>query len=182
MSKKLILTILMIGLVVLAAAACGDKEYEAEAIHEDVDKCDICNMQVVDDGFATQLITEEGKVYKFDDIGCMNEWMKKNSGEEVAIQFVRDHNTEEWIKMDNAYYAYDPSFKTPMAYGLVSFKEKEEAQKFINEQGKGVLLESSDLAAHTWERNMGNMKMDMEMKDNHEQNAHMETDTKGKNS
>ena len=36
-------------------------EYAAVPINEDVDICAICNMQVKDDAFATQLTTKDGK-------------------------------------------------------------------------------------------------------------------------
>ncbi|MEX2416746.1 MAG: nitrous oxide reductase accessory protein NosL [Paenibacillaceae bacterium] len=176
MNSKYVKTMILLSVVVIALIGCGDKKYEPVAVNEDVDKCDICNMQVNDNGFATQLITEEGKVYKFDDLGCMNEWKKENGTDEIEIEFVRDQETSEWINADRAYYAYDPSFKSPMAYGLISFKDKKSAEQYIVEQGTGVLMNWSDLSSHTWERNKGNMHMQMK---NHEEKAHEESEAMG---
>lgn len=178
MKTKSAVLMLALGVFALTAVACGAKEAEPAAINEDVDKCELCNMQVSDDGFATQLLTKEGKVYKFDDIGCMNAWKLENKDAEIVIEFVRDHETNEWISLDNAFFAYDPDFKTPMAYGLVSFKDEASARAFIEKEGKGKLLSAADLASHTWERNKGGGHGG-HMDHDHHENAHAETDMKG---
>ncbi|WP_281890710.1 nitrous oxide reductase accessory protein NosL [Paenibacillus sp. YYML68] len=147
--------ILAVIVMLVVMAGCGQKEYTAQAINEATDKCVICNMQVKDDAFAVQLTTKEGKTYKFDDIGCMNEWKKENGTDQIAAQFVRDYNTKEWIKFDEATYAFDVSFKSPMAYGIYSFKDKTEAQSFIDSQKKGMLMSAAELSGHTWERGKG---------------------------
>ncbi len=173
MNGKIKLTLLMLSIAALIITGCGSSKTEPVAVNEDIDKCAICNMQVHDDAFATQLITEEGKVYKFDDLGCMNDWKIKNTNEAIAIEFVRDSETSEWVKLDNAYFAYDPSFQSPMAYGIVSFKDKSSAEQYIAHEGTGTLLSAADLAGHSWER--GSMHMD----DHHHEHAHGEEHTKG---
>ncbi|PYY29653.1 nitrous oxide reductase accessory protein NosL [Paenibacillus illinoisensis] len=139
-------------------AGCGPK-YVALPINEDVDVCVICNMQVKDDAYATQLTTKDGQTYKFDDIGCMNEWKEKNGTEQIGMDFVRDYNDKEWIEFNKATYVYDASIRTPMAYGLVSFKDKESAENFIQEQGVGVIMTAADLTSHDWKQNTEGMDM-----------------------
>ena len=66
--------------VVFILAACGgDKEVTPVAINEETDICTVCNMQVVDNQFATQIILENGKSLVFDDIGCMHKWVDENA-------------------------------------------------------------------------------------------------------
>ncbi|MGN7454686.1 nitrous oxide reductase accessory protein NosL [Paenibacillus pasadenensis] len=140
-------------LTLLLLAACGSKDYGPVPIDESVDKCAICNMTVKDDAFATQLTTTEGKTFKFDDIGCMNDWKAKNAAAKIGGEYVRDYNDKEWIAYADAYYVYDKDLKTPMAYGVVSFKDKASAEAFAQEQGKGQLLTAAELASHSWEQN-----------------------------
>ncbi|WP_339278728.1 nitrous oxide reductase accessory protein NosL [Paenibacillus sp. FSL W8-1187] len=139
--------------LLLLLAACGSKDYGPVPIDESVDKCAICNMTVKDDAFATQLTTTEGKTFKFDDIGCMNDWKAKNAAAKIGGEYVRDYNDKEWIAYADAYYVYDKDLKTPMAYGVVSFKDKASAEAFAQEQGKGQLLTAAELASHSWEQN-----------------------------
>ncbi|MEK8132619.1 nitrous oxide reductase accessory protein NosL [Paenibacillus filicis] len=180
MSKPLKLMMTALFLMVILAA-CGAKEkYPALAINEAVDKCAICNMQVKDDAFATQLTTTDGKNYKFDDLGCMNEWKQKNSTASIGAQYVRDYNNKEWIAFDKATYVYDASFKSPMAYGIYSFKDQAEAKKFVDTQKKGKLMTAAELSSHTWDRSKGAMDMGSHAKDTHsEGGGSMKTDDKG---
>ncbi|MEX2462497.1 MAG: nitrous oxide reductase accessory protein NosL [Paenibacillaceae bacterium] len=175
--KKNVWLLLTVFVMVAMVSGCGKSKYQALPINEATDKCATCNMQVKDDAFAVQLTTKEGKTYKFDDLGCMNEWKKKNGAEMIGAQFVRDYNNKAWIKYENAAYVYDPSFKSPMAYGIYSFKNKKEAQSFIDGQQKGKLMTASDLKTHTWERNKSKMQMGMDQ--NHTKDAHTESSMDG---
>ncbi|WP_240636723.1 nitrous oxide reductase accessory protein NosL [Paenibacillus silvae] len=158
MNKRWILAmVLFLGTVMLTA--CGQK-YAAVPINEEVDICAICNMQVKDDAFATQLTTKDGKNYKFDDIGCMNEWKKQNGTDNIGMDYVRDYNDKEWIEFSKATYVYDASLKTPMAYGVLNFKDKASAEAFVAEQGVGTIMTADELASHDWTQNMDNMNME----------------------
>ncbi|QJC53016.1 hypothetical protein HGI30_16515 [Paenibacillus albicereus] len=162
MSKRYLRGLLPLAalLTMLVLAACGTKEYGPVPIDESVDKCAICNMTVQDDAFAVQLTTTEGKTFKFDDIGCMNDWKAKNASSKIGGEYVRDYNDKEWIAYGDAYYVYDKDFKTPMAYGVVSFKDKAAAEAFAQEQGKGQLLTAAELGSHSWEQNKDMMMGD----------------------
>ena len=73
--KRVLSFLLLVG-VISILAACGTKEVKPVAINEKTDICATCNMQVVDDQFATQVILENGKSLVFDDIGCMYKWVR----------------------------------------------------------------------------------------------------------
>ncbi|WP_400161966.1 nitrous oxide reductase accessory protein NosL [Brevibacillus sp. TJ4] len=133
---------------------CGSNEAQPVAIQEGVDECEICHMHIADDHNATQLLLNDGRALKFDDLGCMNEWAHKNGLDHVHVQYVRDYNTEEWLDAKEAAFVYDSSFQTPMGYGIYSFQDEVSAQSFVQEKGTGKILTFDDLASHSWERNM----------------------------
>ncbi|WHX50696.1 nitrous oxide reductase accessory protein NosL [Paenibacillus woosongensis] len=139
---------------------CGQNKYAAQAINEDVDVCAVCNMQVKDDAFATQIVTKDGKSLKFDDLGCMNTWKQENGTDNIGMDYVRDYNDKEWVEFSKATYVYDASIRTPMAYGIVSFKDKSAAEAFIKEQGVGQILTANELANHTWQQSQDMMHHD----------------------
>lgn len=151
--KKVWLSVALVAGLAVLGTGCGSKQAEPAAINAAVDKCDICSMTVNDDHNATQIILKNGKTLKFDDIGDMYVWTKKNGTDDVDVQFVRDYKTSEWIQLQDASFTYDPTFKTPMAYGVYSFKDKKEAEALIEEQKTGKLLTVKDLDSHSWERN-----------------------------
>ncbi|MCT2536496.1 nitrous oxide reductase accessory protein NosL [Aquibacillus koreensis] len=158
-----ILGLLLLSFILLAG--CGNNEVEPVAIDESTDTCAICNMQVKDSAFATQVILSNEKVHVFDDIGCMYTWFDENESEEVAAQFVRDYHTKEWIEGDQATYVFNPSIQTPMSYNVVSFESAEDAEQFIAEN-EGNLLSYDDLQNHAWA-----MSMDMEEHSHGEEHA-----------
>ncbi len=151
----------------------AEKEvFPPEDVNEGVDRCDVCNMLVPNDHNATQIVLNDGRSLKFDDIGCMVVWEEDNGLDDVNARYVRDYHTEEWILIEGATFAYDYTFRTPMAYGVIAFANKEEAEKFVEEEGKGVVLSYEDLQNHTWERNMEMMQMMKEEMGHHHDHDH----------
>ncbi|MFC3886275.1 nitrous oxide reductase accessory protein NosL [Bacillus songklensis] len=159
--KSLLCSLLFI--VVFALAGCNQKDVQPVAIDEKTDKCAICNMSVMDNQFATEVVLENGKALKFDDIGCMYNWMAENKDEKLLAKFVRDYDTKEWVELEKATFVHDKSIKTPMAYNVVSFSDKKEAEQYISEH-QGELLTYDQLQQHKWEMNHD---MDMHMEGEH---------------
>lgn len=153
----------LIGLILVGTmfiTGCTGVSQNARAINENTDKCAQCNMMVADDSFATQLVTSEGKSYPFDDIGCMEIWVREsNLNANGTKKYVRDSNTGKWLNFDEATYVYDASIRTPMAYGVIAFATVEEAEQFIEKNNVGKMLTSQQLSAHTWMMNEDLMKM-----------------------
>ncbi|MFB6468579.1 nitrous oxide reductase accessory protein NosL [Cytobacillus sp. Hz8] len=157
MKKNKALLVLLIGILSMYLAACGKDEVKPKAIDEDKDECDICNMAVMDNQFATEIILENGKTYVFDDIGCMYQWMSENKDKKVKAKFVRDYNTKDWVELDKATYVYNPDVNTPMAYNVISFADKKDAESFVTKK-KGTILSAKDLDQHEWNMNKDMMK------------------------
>ncbi|MEW9052592.1 MAG: nitrous oxide reductase accessory protein NosL [Neobacillus sp.] len=170
MKKKLVYLVGMIGFIFILAA-CGNAEVQPVDINEATDTCEVCNMAVVNNQYATQIILENGKSMVFDDVGCMYEWILSNENEEMKAQFVRDYHDKEWLLVDDATYVYNQSIKTPMAYNVISFKDKAAAEAFAVENAGSTLMTAAELAEHSWERNQDMMKGH-----NKENHSHSDTD------
>ncbi|MEY4480357.1 MAG: hypothetical protein RLZZ267_1035 [Bacillota bacterium] len=146
---------LVLGMMILAG--CGSQNNSPRAINEETDKCMTCNMMVANVPGSTQLLLKSGKTMVFDDLGCMIKWVEANEDVEVEKSYVRDFYTMDWIEQDKATYAYDPTFATPMAYGMVSFKIKSDAETYITEQGKGVLMTAAEMQTKLVQLTSGGM-------------------------
>ena len=169
MKQKIVGFLLLIGVISILAACGGDKKVEPVAINEETDICAVCNMQVVDNQFATQVILENGKSLVFDDVGCMYTWVKDNANQKIDAGFVRDYNTQDWVNKDEATYVYNQSVITPMAYNVISFTEKADAEKFAADNEGSTLLTASELDQHKWDANQ-----DMMEKNGTEDHSHSE--------
>ena len=105
--------------------------------------CSVCNMKISETGkkFSVVLPNVSGMgPASFCDIGCA--LISRNS-ECATRQMTFDSNaivydlaTGEAVPAEKAFFAYKSSFRTPMGYGIVAFKDKAEAEKFAAEHGK----------------------------------------------
>lgn len=146
------LLIILFGVFLLAGCG-GNQSFEPVEINAEIDVCEICNMGIAHEHYATEIISTNGDVYKFDDIGCLIEFLEHDKAiakDKVAKQYVRDSETGEWIELEHAYHAFHPDFWTPMANGVVTFKDKERAESYIKEQGMGELFDYNQLLEHKW--------------------------------
>lgn len=134
---------------VVCMVGCSDKQaFEPVEINPEIDVCEICNMSIAHEQYATEVISQEGEIYKFDDLGCMMEFLQNEMESEVAKNYVRDVESGEWVELEEAYFSFNLDFWTPMANGVVSFKDKESAEEY--EQGKGRVYDYNNLLQHQW--------------------------------
>ena len=112
----------------LAISSCmesGPKDFLLEK-----DQCDNCKMTIADINYATELITEKGRIYKFDDLSCMT--MYEGSEPEKAKnakKYVIDVSTGKFLKLSKATLIKGGSIKSPMGGNTQAFASKEAAQK-----------------------------------------------------
>lgn len=190
--------LILFAAMILVLAACGsddngeadstaDKDdsagemivYKPEAINPDVDVCEVCAMAVADDQFATQIVLKNKRALKFDDIGCMYRWINENGEDDIGAKFVRDYHTEEWMAVEEAVFVYDEQIETPMAYGMISFKDVADAEAFIEENGYGKLLTAADLMVHEWKMMMHDHHGHDDMGDHDDHGEHDDHDDHG---
>ncbi|QNJ99089.1 nitrous oxide reductase accessory protein NosL [Constantimarinum furrinae] len=112
------------------------------------DGCDYCKMTIVDRQHASQLVTNKGKVYKFDAIECMIHHMEVNKEIEYAHTVVADFTAPgTLIDAKKAIYLISPEISSPMGAFLSAFANEQAAQKTKRESG-GNLYYWNDLLIH----------------------------------
>lgn len=113
-------------LVVLTS--CQKRAVEPVAIEAN-EMCSFCRMSISEKRYAAELIDSDGQAYKFDDIGCMANFIKqKRNNASIQATFVMDFDRREWLEAENASYVRSSEFKTPMNGGIVAFKDQSSAQ------------------------------------------------------
>ncbi len=88
--------------------------------------------------FAAAYVTEEGETRRFDDIGGMLEYANEE-GEEVAVFWVHDYETEAWLKAEDATFVMKDDLVTPMGFGIIAFETRERAAAWSGEEGGMVM-------------------------------------------
>jgi len=114
---------------------------------------DLCNkMGVVIDKEVERFSffqIDVAKPVMFNDIGCGIIWRSKQC---TAIQMtfdntakVYDFESGEDLYMKDAYYVKGSGITTPVGYGIIAFKDREDAERFAAEKGTGTVLSYDDL-------------------------------------
>lgn len=117
-------------------SACSVKP---RAIEEGTDICEYCKMTVMEKQYAAEFVTVKGKYYVFDDVQCMQKFLKENEEirSEVKNYFVSDFNApDKLFNAEHAFFYYSDEIHTPMNGNTVAFQTKEDRMK-ITRQFKG---------------------------------------------
>lgn len=130
--------------VLLVLTSCQQRALDPVAI-EATDMCSFCRMTISDKRYAAELIDDEERVFKFDDIGCMTNFIKQNRNDvPTAALFVMDFESREWMKAEDAFYVRSAELKTPMSHGLAAFKNKSSAETAVAKYN-GALLRFAEI-------------------------------------
>ena len=124
--KKVFLLLSM----VLLAVACSPK---AEPIDYGKEECAFCKMTIVSPQFASEVVTQKSKAFKYDAIECM---LQAPQEDKIALHLVCDYLHENTlIDATKATYLISKEIQSPMGAHLAAFASKDEAQKVQAEKG-----------------------------------------------
>jgi copper chaperone NosL len=88
-------------------------------------------MAISEEGYASELIDVEQRVYKFDDIGCMLRFARDRrlAGSREVHVFVRDYDGRDWMRGEDAHYVQSPQIPSPMASGIIAAADRPRAER-----------------------------------------------------
>jgi len=92
--------------------------------------------------YAAAYVTDDGETRRFDDIGGLVAYTQEVT-EDVAVYWVHDFDTEEWLKGDAAIYVTS-DLATPMGFGIVAFTDPDRAEAWAAEKG-GMVMTFTEL-------------------------------------
>jgi len=124
--------------VALLVVACT---VEPEKIHYGTDACYTCKMTLMDKKFGAELVTEKGKIYKFDDVNCMMKFYNEaQDPSQFKFKLVVDFSQpEKLIPANDAFYLKSADIKSPMASQIAAFEKKENLEA-LQKELNGIYL------------------------------------------
>ncbi len=91
--------------------------------------CAFCKMAISEKQYAAEFLNHDGDVFKFDDVGCMSNYVaEKKVRDSIAAFYVMDFDSKQWLKAEEAVFVASPNFHTPMDGGMVAFKNRSRAE------------------------------------------------------
>jgi copper chaperone NosL len=112
----------------LSFFACGSSELKPVDIYPE-DMCSHCRMAISDQAFASEIITEAGEVFKFDDLGCLERFKERSTELKIAATFVKDYETKIWLPYEHSAIV-QTSIRTPMGSGKVALADSIKAYEY----------------------------------------------------
>ncbi len=126
--KKRAFTLLLLPISLLIISCSSGKP---DPIKLNKDNCDFCKMTISDGKFGCELITKKGRIYKFDDIGCMMHYKKENPKLVYQAFYVSDYGENNvLIPADAAFYVRSIELKSPMGGNIAAFNTKDKADTY----------------------------------------------------
>jgi copper chaperone NosL len=116
--------------------------FDVEKINIGKDQCHFCKMTIADANYGGAILTKKGKTYKFDDMFCIQSFLKSDflDKKEIKTVYIQNYNgNSELLDIKRAYIIEGPNLNGPMNGKWIGFSSKEAYQPLDNEiHGKQV--------------------------------------------
>lgn len=124
------------GLLLLSIMACSSGPKE---INFGSDKCDFCSMNIMDKPYGTELVTDKGKVHKFDSSECMINYMHENQDKAYShVLTCTMDNPGVLVDAKSSYFLVSENMPSPMGANITAYSTKELADVSQAENGGEV--------------------------------------------
>jgi copper chaperone NosL len=106
------------------------------------DNCHFCKMAITDTRYGSEIITKKGKVFKFDDILCLINFLKNDGEQETNISkkiSVLFEKPNQFLDVNKTFFVISPELRSPMGSNTAGFENKTNAENFLKgKQGEVV--------------------------------------------
>ena len=143
----------------LALSLLSSCQVKVEDIRFGEDQCHFCKMVISDPKFGSELVTEKGKVYKFDAAECMVSYLKNASDIQQEYAFVTAvayDTPHELHDVNELIFLISPEIPSPMGAFLSAYESEEVAYDKQKENGgslynwKEVLTQVNPITNTNW--------------------------------
>lgn len=127
-------------LLILIGISCNP---ESEAINYGSDMCQFCRMSIVDQRFGSEIVTQKGKVYKFDAVECMVNYLEERVVDESKIKYVLTNTLDvpgKLVDVQDCRFLISKNMPSPMGMFINPFSDSTMAIR-NREENSGTILD-----------------------------------------
>ncbi|QKJ32972.1 nitrous oxide reductase accessory protein NosL [Mucilaginibacter mali] len=98
-----------------------------EPVNYGHDNCTHCRMTIVDKRFTAELLTSKGRAYKFDDFGCLLNYLKEEHVNDPGMKIYVadfDHPGGQFLDARQAVFIRNEKLHSPMNGNLAAYMNK----------------------------------------------------------
>ena len=120
------------------ACAPGFVQLGPQPIAYGKDGCEHCKMTIIDPRFGAELLSKQGKAYKFDSGECMIGYIKEGRIEQdkIAQLLVTDFaDPQQLIDAKTAHFLHSEAIPSPMGANVSAFASEDAVSRMIAEKG-----------------------------------------------
>lgn len=120
---------------------------QSQPIDYGADKCEFCRMSIVDQRFGGEIVTQKGKIYKYDAVECLVNYIDERIEDETALKLVLTNTYDNPGKLNDAkscVYLKSENMPSPMGMYLNPFQNPAEAEK-AKTQNEGQIMSWEEL-------------------------------------
>jgi len=127
---------------ILLSTSCTKNPQPISYNNED---CSNCQMTISDNKYGAELITQKGKVYKFDSIECLISYMNNFNKEEIHSLWVTDFSKPgNLINAEKSFYLKSEELQSPMGLNVSAFENMNELNE-VKLKHDGIILTWDEL-------------------------------------
>ena len=137
-TRKVSYTTVLIPLLFISSLLFNSCSAKPEPFVIGKDVCYTCKMGMADLKYGGEFITKKGKIFKFDDLGCMIRFLKSETIDEKDISDLLIMNYESpnsFLNAKESWFVSSKQLKSPMNSNTAGFSDKTSAEKIIAENG-----------------------------------------------
>ncbi len=120
MSKKNI----FIAIIIFWAISLSSCNTAPEKINLGIDNCYFCKMTISDAKFGAEIVTQKGKLFKFDDVHCILSYLKAQSLQPKQVKeiYLTDFcSHHQLINVKHIFLLKSPELRSPMDGNIAAF-------------------------------------------------------------
>ncbi len=137
-------------MAVVMLACCSSCTTGPEPIRYGQDNCQYCQMTLMDKRFGAEIVTDKGKVYKFDDLNCLVNFMKTGTVPETKIAQIIGidfQKTGSFVAVQQAFFLQNEAIKSPMRGDVATFSDQKDLEAVKAKVGGGKELRWAEVKA-----------------------------------
>lgn len=121
-------------LLLLLSFTLSSCSHKPQPINYNKDECAHCMMMITDPKFGSELVTNKGKIYKFDSIECLANYISVEHDFTSETLWISDYaNPNTLTDATTAFYIVSPKMRSPMGKNIGGFKKKSDRENTFTE-------------------------------------------------